>query len=143
MALAEETKAMENTSNKLGNSINAITSSLPAFEEGRPPLMRANLDVFWMHVTSTRLGLGRFSRQLDASPALVDKGRNLWIGRIQDSFEKADAAGAFAADGQVSLRLGNAFGKERVAEELQKILTLKNEIETKLSIQSGSTGSGG
>ena len=32
MALAEETKALENTSNKVGNSINAITASLPAFE---------------------------------------------------------------------------------------------------------------
>ena len=142
MALAEETKALENTSNKVGNSINAITASLPAFEEGRPPIMQANLDVFWMNVTSTRLGLGRFDRDLDGSPELVDKARNLWIGRIQDSLQKAETAGAFSADGQVASRLGEAFGKERVVEELQKIVTLKNQITTRLSIDGGPTDSG-
>ena len=142
VALAEETKSLENTSNKLGNSINAIASSLPAFQEGRPPIMQANLDVFWMNVTSTRLGLGRFQRDLDASPELVDKARNLWVGRIQDSLQRAENAGAFSADGQVALRLGAAFGKERVVEELQKILDLKNQITTGLSIGSGTSDSG-
>ena len=104
--------------------------------------MQANLDVFWMNVTSTRLGLGRFDRDLDASPELVDKARNLWIGRIQDSLQKAETAGAFSADGQVASRLGEAFGKERVVEELQKIVTLKNQITTRLSIDGGPTDSG-
>ena len=142
MALVEETKALENTSNKLGNSINAIASSLPAFQEDRPPIMQANLDVFWMNVTSTRLGLGRFQREIDASPELVDKARNLWVGRIQDRLQQAETAGAFSADGQVALRLGEAFGKERVVEELQKILNLKNQIMTRLSIGSDTSDSG-
>lgn len=140
--LTNETKALENTSNKVGNSINAIVGDLPRFEAGRPKMFQASLDVFWMNVTSTRLGLGRFQREIDATPGLINIGSNLWVGRIQDSLTKATDAGAFSADGQVALMLGAAFGKERVADELRKILDLKNQIETKLSIQSGNTDTG-
>ena len=141
--LADETKAFENTSNKIGNAIKAIADSLPYFEEGRPPIMQANLDVFWMNVTSMRLGLGRFLRGVDATPELQDVGRNLWIGRIQDNLSRAEAAGAFKADGQVALKLGASFGKERVTDELVKIVNLSTEIRTKLSIESGDSGSSG
>ena len=137
--LTNETKALQNTSNKVGNSINAIVMDLPRFEEGKPKMFQAALDVFWMNVTSTRLGLGRFMRDIDATPGLMSIGSNLWVGRVQDSLTKATNAGAFSADGRVALILGAAFGKERVVDELQKILDLKNQIEAKLAIQSGTT----
>ena len=140
--LTQETKALENTSNKVGNSTNAIVRDLPRFEEGRPKMLQASLDVFWMNVTSTRLGLGRFQRDIDATPELMNIASNLWVGRIQDSLTKATDAGAFSADGQVALILGAAFGKERVVEELQKIADLKNQIETKISVRSGTTDTG-
>ena len=135
----EETKALENTTNKVGNSINAIVSDLPRFEEGRPKMLQASLDVFWMNLTATRLGLGRFQRDIDATPGLMKIATNLWVGRIQDSLTKATEAGAFSADGRVALVLGEAFGKERVVEELQKIVDLKNQIETKISLQGANT----
>ena len=135
----EETKALENTTNKVGNSINAIVSDLPRFEEGRPKMLQASLDVFWMNLTATRLGLGRFQRDIDATPELMKTATNLWVGRIQDSLTKATEAGAFSTDGRVALILGQAFGKERVVEELQKIADLKNQIETKISLQGANT----
>lgn len=142
MDLTDETKALENTSNKLGNSISAIVRDLPRFEEGRPKMLQASLDVFWMNVTSTRLGLGRFLRDIDATPEIMKIANNLWVGRIQDSLTKATDAGAFSADGQVALILGASFGKERVMNELQKIVDLKNQIETKISVQSGTMDTG-
>lgn len=140
--LTNETSALENTSNKVGNSINAIVRDLPMFEEGRPKMYQASLDVFWMNVTSTRLGLGRFQRDIDATPGLMKIATNFWIGRIQDSMTKATEAGAFSKDGRVALILGEAFGKERVDGELQKIVDLKNQIETKISPQGASTDTG-
>tara|TARA_B100001059_G_C17781685_1_gene554589 strand:- start:894 stop:1385 length:492 start_codon:yes stop_codon:yes gene_type:complete len=138
----QETRALENTSNKVGNSINDIMQYRPAYEEGRPAIKQANLDVFWMNMTSTRLGLGRFLRDLEASPQLVDVGRNLWIGRIQGALDRAEATGTFAADGEVARRLGEAFGKDRVVEELRKIVELKSRIQTVLSIQGGTPDTG-
>jgi hypothetical protein len=141
--LTSETKAIENTTNKIGNAINAIGSSFSMLDEGRPPIMQADLEIFWMNVTSTRLGLGRFLREMDATPELQNLGRNLWIGRIQGSFDQAETAGVFKADGQVALKLGETFGKERVVEELRKIESQMNEIRTRFSIQNGTASTGG
>lgn len=107
---------------------NALKSS------NRKPL-RGELDLFWMALQSTTRNMERIQKTLVEDPSLTNDIRNLWNGRVQEGLTQTEASGMLTKmDGPITSRLGDAFGKERVNNDVKRLFAAAHAIQAQLGV---------
>jgi len=126
---------IENATNAASNSFNAMLRDGRRFGETTRQPQRADLDVFRMALQSTTLDLERVSKLLDSDPSLVEKARNLWVGRVQTPLSEIEQSGMLVErTDPLTSRLGETFGEERIEQDVQRLFKATRRLQDQLGI---------
>ena len=88
-----------------------------------------------MAMQSTTLDLERVSKLLEADPSLVEKTRNLWVGRVQTTLSEIEKSGMLVdRTDPLTSQLGKTFGEERIEQDVQRLFKATRRLQDQLGI---------